>query len=88
MNQKDILYFDFKHLIELNRESSKEFLNMLINVLYKQKYDESIINHFENINLEQSWWNKLHYYLYYNNKLYDLIEFIIIRAKHHKILFR
>ena len=86
MNEKDTLYFDFKHLMELNRESSKEFLRMLINLLHKQKYDESIIDYFKNMNLEQPWWNKLHYYLYYNNKLYILIEYIIIRAKHHKII--
>jgi hypothetical protein len=94
MNKKDTLYFNFKKLVYLNENASKEIIGVILLSLIKHDYNISIINHFQkvidfnsyNMNAQQCWWNTIHYYIYHDRIMYKIISHIVNKAKFHKII--
>lgn len=74
MNTKDILYFKLKKLI-----SDNILCNIYNLIVCLEVYDYNIASHFYTKvdNLNNSWWNKTHYYIYYSYELRKIIEEVL-----------
>jgi len=74
MNTKDRLYFTFKNILN---EKKIDYFYIIQAYLSFNRYNFDVIQHFKNTELTHSWWNKVHYYIYYNEQFCTMIHQLI-----------